>query len=279
MAWNATNPVTVGAATKKDHYDRAFDNLLELRAGGIAIASQAAGDFLYATSATQMGRKAKGTGLQVPRINAGATDWEFADVTDVAARAGGISIASQAALDFLYASGASQFARLAAGGALTYPRINAAGTGWEFAAVPVEPLDLLYSNSGTGGVRTIDTYAISGLTVQDILELELDIIKVGGTGVSVKFTNTTDSVDITANQTANADTHTVFSHRVSAGPISLTDVQSSGRRTASGTITNNAVASTFTTNWTGNWTTGLIVDSGDGTSVDWVVRIYKRKGQ
>lgn len=28
MAWNATNPVTVGAATKKDHYDRVFDNVV-----------------------------------------------------------------------------------------------------------------------------------------------------------------------------------------------------------------------------------------------------------
>ncbi len=31
MSWNGTNPVVVGAATKKDHYDRAFDDLLLLK--------------------------------------------------------------------------------------------------------------------------------------------------------------------------------------------------------------------------------------------------------
>lgn len=31
MAFNSTNPVTVGAATKKDHYDRVFDNTLLLK--------------------------------------------------------------------------------------------------------------------------------------------------------------------------------------------------------------------------------------------------------
>jgi hypothetical protein len=196
-------------------------------------------------------------------------------------RAGGIGIASQAQYDTAYASSATQWARLANG--TTGQVLTATTNGAPSWAAPTSPLDLLYSNSGTvagaGGARTIDWVALTGLTVRDILELELDIIKVGGTSITIKFTNTTDSVDITTSQSANANAHTVFSHRVSAGPISLTDVQSSGRRTAGGTITNNAVASTFTTNWTGNWTTGLIVDSGDGTSVDWVVRIYKRKGQ
>lgn len=53
------------------------DNLNELRAGGIAIASQAALDFLYASSGSQFARVAKGSGLQVVRLNSGATAYEF----------------------------------------------------------------------------------------------------------------------------------------------------------------------------------------------------------
>lgn len=51
----------------------------------------------------------------------------------VAIYAGGMSIASQAALDFIYASGAAQLARLAAGTAYQTPRINSAANGWEFS--------------------------------------------------------------------------------------------------------------------------------------------------
>jgi hypothetical protein len=62
-----------------------------------------------------------------------ATIWNQ-DVVDnpVAMRSGAIAIASQAALDFIYGSAATQLARLAAGAAHTSPRINAAGTAWEF---------------------------------------------------------------------------------------------------------------------------------------------------
>jgi len=58
MAWDGTNPVTVGAATQKAHYDRVFDNLLALFSGAMAITSQAAGDLLYASSPTQIARLA-----------------------------------------------------------------------------------------------------------------------------------------------------------------------------------------------------------------------------
>lgn len=76
MAFNATNPVSVGLATKADHYNRVFDNTLELRTGGIAIASQAALDFLHASSATQLARVAA-VASKYPRLNAGGTAWEM----------------------------------------------------------------------------------------------------------------------------------------------------------------------------------------------------------
>lgn len=47
-------------------------------------------------------------------------------------RAGGIAIASQAAGDFLFASSSTQLARLAAGGAFSSLRRNAAGSAYEF---------------------------------------------------------------------------------------------------------------------------------------------------
>lgn len=77
MAYNGTNPVSVGAATKKDHYDRAFDNTVALYAGALGLTSQAALDFLYASSATQMARLAKGSGGQVVRLNSAGTAYEF----------------------------------------------------------------------------------------------------------------------------------------------------------------------------------------------------------
>jgi hypothetical protein len=76
--YNATNPVAIGNATKKDDYDRAFDNIAVVRAGGVAIASQAALDFVHATSTTQLGRVA-GVASKFPRLNAAGTAWEMAD--------------------------------------------------------------------------------------------------------------------------------------------------------------------------------------------------------
>lgn len=37
MAFNPTNPVSVGLATKADHYHRVFDNTLALQAGSVAL--------------------------------------------------------------------------------------------------------------------------------------------------------------------------------------------------------------------------------------------------
>ena len=57
MAFNATNPVLVGGATKKDHYDRVFDNTLALRTGEMALTGQVVDDFLFASSTTQLSRR------------------------------------------------------------------------------------------------------------------------------------------------------------------------------------------------------------------------------
>lgn len=58
---------------------------LEVASGGTAIASYTAGDLLYASGATTLTKLAKGTALQVLRMNAGATAPEWAANTTVAA--------------------------------------------------------------------------------------------------------------------------------------------------------------------------------------------------
>ncbi|MGE0463900.1 MAG: hypothetical protein AB7Q16_21245 [Vicinamibacterales bacterium] len=94
MAYNATNPVTVGAATKKDHYDRVFDNTLALYGGAMALPSQAALDLLKATSGTQLGRVPVGASLQYLRVNSGATDLEWAALGTVLSKTGNYSVAA-----------------------------------------------------------------------------------------------------------------------------------------------------------------------------------------
>lgn len=58
-------------------------NPIAIYAGAMSIASQAALDFIYAGSGTQLARLVKGTALQVPRINAAANAWEFATPSSV----------------------------------------------------------------------------------------------------------------------------------------------------------------------------------------------------
>ena len=57
MSYNAPPAVTTGQlATASDHNTYTKDNIIALRAGEIALTSQAAGDFVRAASATQLER-------------------------------------------------------------------------------------------------------------------------------------------------------------------------------------------------------------------------------
>ena len=78
MAYNGTNPVVVGAATKKDHYDRVFDNTAALRTGAFALASQAARDILFASGASQWARLAAGTSGDFLQTKGAGADPEWA---------------------------------------------------------------------------------------------------------------------------------------------------------------------------------------------------------
>lgn len=81
MPVNTTNPVVVGAATKKDHYDRVFDNIVALYGGEIAIAGQAALDIVIASSAGQLDTVPTGNALEVFRKNAANDGYEFAELS------------------------------------------------------------------------------------------------------------------------------------------------------------------------------------------------------
>lgn len=275
--WNATNPVTVGAATKKDHYDRAFDNLLVLREGGLALPSGAALDFIYSLTSGQLGRKAKGTALQVPRINAAANDWEFAAPADATARAGGIVLASAADLDFIYGL-ATGLARKAAGGALTYPRINAAGTDWEFAAAAASPgALLLYANSGSSAgvaATTADSYAVpAGLTALDQLLISVEISSTDNNVNTPSVYNSTSSV--TYASIAENQQHHFLQFRVMKEP-------SRGVSTVGIKGNNSGTLSLFRLVPGGAWGAGFTLQlnyaSQGGAATTWVWAIHKLVG-
>ena len=68
MAWTTIVLVSTGElATAAVQNTQVLGNLNELRTGGLAMTSQASLDFIYASSATQLARLAKGATYQVPR--------------------------------------------------------------------------------------------------------------------------------------------------------------------------------------------------------------------
>jgi len=113
--------------------------------GAIGITSQAALDFIYAASATQLARLAKGTAYQVPRMNAAANAWEFATLGP---QMGGVSIATVALSD-----GATPALNAALGSVF---RLAAAGN--RTIAVPSNPTSgqkIVIQHYASGGARTL----------------------------------------------------------------------------------------------------------------------------
>lgn len=74
--FNPVNPVVVGLSTKADHYHRAFNNGLAVYAGEMSLADQAALDFLYASSPTQLARVAA-IASHYPRLKPDGSAWEM----------------------------------------------------------------------------------------------------------------------------------------------------------------------------------------------------------
>lgn len=116
---------------------------------------------------------------------------------------GAMGLTSQAALDFLYASSASQLARLAAGSSpYTSPRLNSAGTGWEMGRF-VKAWGLV-ANAGTPSLTagfnvTSVTDNGTGLTTMNFTTA----IGTANYAALVGLIGTSDSVHITGNAYAS----------------------------------------------------------------------------
>lgn len=123
------------------------------------------------------------------------------------------------------------------------------------------------------------TAAISGLTAQDSLMVQLSFYQASAASGTVFLYNATDSVNVwgsavtgLSNATLNWATSLINIH--CCDPSGLKAVSSSGP-VDTATLSQ---APTFTTNWTGNWTLALRIAGTSGTiRVGWTV--YKLTGQ
>lgn len=197
-------------------------------------------------------------------------------------RGGGIAISSQAALDFIFASSTTQLGRLAAGSALQYPRINAAGNGWEFATLTsVTVYDTLLIAAGgtstTTSANNLSTVAISGLTALDQLFVSVWLEQTVQDSSGVDVYNSTDSVSL---DTTGALTAPTYRSRFSP----LQQARSSNVKIFWRVGANFQAAAntpvTVTTPWTGSWTLALRSNGmTSGGSLAWSWAVHKRAGQ
>lgn len=81
-----------------------------------------------------------------------------------ALRSGEISLASQAANDVIVASSATQFGRLAKGAALQALRVNAAGSGLEFATLAGLAVQIVSATTGAAASTSSSSLSDTGLT-------------------------------------------------------------------------------------------------------------------
>lgn len=80
MADNPIAATRVKSLVSDGNVSDSVGTLDAVRDGGLTLASQAAGDLMSASSASQWARLAKGTSLQYLRMNSGATTQEYASI-------------------------------------------------------------------------------------------------------------------------------------------------------------------------------------------------------
>lgn len=175
-------------------------------------------------------------------------------------RTGGLAIASQAPFDFVYASSASQLARLAAVASKS-PRLNAAANAWEMT--PWFPGELLKSNSGTdtnAAATNVDTVSISGLTAKDTLHVNILIGSITQQTAGCVLYNSTDGANVAQPDAAAA----IVVDEVLQSTITVMQSQNSatavfGRSDGYSNLGERSsfTSAAFTTNWTGSWTLAL----------------------
>lgn len=83
MAWSTPSSRSAGTLITAAIWNQdVVDNPVALRTGGIAISSQAANDFVHASSSTQLARVAATTAFKFPRVASGGASWEMVRTGD-----------------------------------------------------------------------------------------------------------------------------------------------------------------------------------------------------
>ena len=197
-------------------------------------------------------------------------------------RAGGIGIASQVAGDFIYAFSATQLARLAIGTSQQYPRINTAGSAWEFSSGSMTLLAQISGTSTAAGATNIPIATFSGvnvLTAKDTLMVMVTTQSVTQQTAGVQLYNVTDAAAATVNATQNAG-------ETFQGPIYLSRAQASntvGYGNVGGTSAFNATSATafaIAGGWTSGWELALRhTGVTAGGTFSYNVACYRMNGQ
>ena len=194
---------------------------------------------------------------------------------------GAIAVASQAANDFLYASSASQLARLAAVDGKV-PKYTTAG-GWAMAAS--SPLELLKANSGTDtttSANTVDTQAITGLTVKDTLIAIVQLTSITQATSSPQIYHATDALTLADMTASTVAAGTNFSAIVTIGcrQVGGTETVGVSFESNAGTGASRMKSQTITTDWTGSWSVGLRhTGVTSGGTLQWRWSLYVLRGQ
>jgi hypothetical protein len=186
-------------------------------------------------------------------------------------RAGGLGLTSQATNDLMYASSATQWARIANGttGQVLTATTSAAPS---WATPATGAMTLLKANSGTtdcsGAAQNLDTYAISGLTMKDTLM----VMGRSNDTAEIDIYHSTDSVTITSSIVSFAGMGVAW-----LGTDGTTTTTINYRRT-SGSAT-SGLTTNVTTAWTGSWTLAFRSVGGGSATTKWAWSVYKIAGQ
>lgn len=253
-------------------------NPIAINAGAIAIASQATGDVITASSATQLSRVAPGAAKTALISNGAGIAPSFQSVT----------VTGQANGDVVIANSTTSLTVVSPGAAGTVLTSNGAGVAPSFG--PAGTMLLLRANSGSStnaAAENVDTVAISGLTAKDTLIVYYTLQAVTQQTTTITLYNSTDSVvfsDLNSQAGLGALTagQNIISESLSRqSQDAATAVYNfvSGYKT-SNTSVGNAQAATFTTNWTGAWTLALRHGGVTaGGTFRWAWAVYKVAGQ
>jgi hypothetical protein len=177
-------------------------------AGGLSIASQAAGDLFYATSSTALGRIPNGTGwlhLTSPSTFAWSTP-TYSDVGAQQADADLSTLAGPTAWRVFYSNGSSTITELALGADGTYLKSNGASSAPTFAS-PSGTGDMLKSVYDTDNNGKVDSVQYLDSTQVPILDAVAGQILYQKDATHVTgFTMDSAKVKLVANLTSDAQT-------------------------------------------------------------------------